>query len=341
MISDFFGNRRVVESLEQMVKQDRLPQTLLFAGPEGIGKATLARRLAAQILGEREKIEQDDLSLPANRALIEDREKWTSDRRAEEPLYLASHPDFLTFPPDGPLRQISIQQVRLLKQQAQFKPLHGSRRVFLIDRLDRANEQAANSAPKVLEEPPPHLVLVATVENAQDVLPTIRSRSVILYLTPLATGEMKEFVRARKLDHPERRVRLAGGCPGRAVSLNLEEHDRRVAAMVGLLRAACGAAPFSAWLQHSELVALAREDKLDAYLATLYELLEDLLAIQKDSGEIRNLEVVKDLQKIASYTSFEWVRAAVRKVDEVVSLLRRNIQKSIALDALVLSLQRK
>ena len=49
--------------------------------------------------------------------------------------------------------------MRVLRERAQFKPLRGSHRVFLIDRLDRANEQAANSLLKVLEEPPEHLVI--------------------------------------------------------------------------------------------------------------------------------------------------------------------------------------
>ena len=88
-------------------------------------------------------------------SLIADREKWTADKRNEDPLVFGSHPDFLTFPPDGPLRQITIQQMRSLKERASLKPLKGSWRVFLIDGIDRANPQAANSLLKTLEEPPP------------------------------------------------------------------------------------------------------------------------------------------------------------------------------------------
>src|SRR3982074_2956513 len=156
-----------------MIQQERIPQTLLFAGPEGIGKATLARRFGAQLLGAAEKIEQDDLSLAHNSAIVAARERWPAEKRNEDPLLFASHTDFVTFPPDGPMRQISIPQMRMLKERAKFKPLHGSRRGFLIDHIDRANEQAANSLLKVLEEPPDHLILILTAENPYDLLPTI------------------------------------------------------------------------------------------------------------------------------------------------------------------------
>src|SRR5579864_4257127 len=115
-----------------MVRRERVSQTLLFSGPEGVGKATLARRFAAMLLGDAQKIEQDDLSLESNAEIIADREKWTADKRNEDPLLFSSHPDFVTFAPDGPLRQITIQQMRLLKERAPLKPLKGDRRIFLI-----------------------------------------------------------------------------------------------------------------------------------------------------------------------------------------------------------------
>src|SRR5260221_13976559 len=173
------------------------------------------------------KIDQDDLSLEKNAELISEREKWTADKRNEDPLLFSSHSDFIPFPPDGPLRQITIQQMRLLKERAQLKPLRGSWRVFLIDGIDRANEQAANSLLKTLEEPPAHLVLILTARNPYDLLPTIRSRCVPLRLSRLREDEMHAFLDSRGLDHPERRLALAQGAPGVAVSIDLEAYDRR------------------------------------------------------------------------------------------------------------------
>src|ERR1700682_4600467 len=231
MFSDFYGNPEIAGQLAQLAAEPgRLPQTILLGGPEGVGKATLARRFATALLGSSQrnaaqKIEQDDLSVEGNREIIADREKWTAEKRNEDPLFFGSHPDFLTFPPDGPLRQITIEQMRLLKERAQFKPLHGARRVFLIDHIDRANEQAANSLLKTLEEPPEHLILVLTAENPYDLLPTIRSRAVFFHLGPLSLGDMQAFARERSLSDAERRIALAAGSPELAIAMDLDVYE--------------------------------------------------------------------------------------------------------------------
>src|SRR5450432_50880 len=336
---DFWGNAPMVQALEQMIAQDRLSQTLLFSGPEGVGKATLARRLGARLLGRGDLIEQDDLGRPENLEAIAAREKLPSEKRNDDPLMFATHPDFVTFPPDGPLRQIGIQQTRLLKDRAQFMPHKGSRRVFLIDHVDRANDQAANSLLKTLEEPPAHLILIMTAENAYDLLPTIRSRAVPFHFTPLAREEMQQFVRARGLVQPERRIALAAGSPGLAVSLDLEAYDKRRAAMLALLKVAAGAAPFSAWAPVSETIGRGRSEKLDLYLKVLYELLRDLLILHVSGGEIRNQDIRRDLETLADKVQFPWIRKAVKRVDEIAEFIRRNIQKTIALDALIIELR--
>jgi len=339
MFANFYGNAQIARTLFELAGRERIPQTILLDGPEGVGKATLARRFVAALLGDAVKIEQDDLSLEPNAEAIVEREKWPSDKRNEDPLLFASHPDFLTFPPDGPLRQITIEQMRLLKERAQFKPLHGERRVFLIDHIDRANEQAVNSVLKTLEEPPEHLILILTAENPYDLLPTVRSRAVQFHLAPLTNAEMREFVAARGLSDSEQRIALAAGSPGLAVSMDLEIYEERRTAMLDLLQVAAGRAPFAKWARQAEAMGPRKTEKLDALLAILYVLLEDLLQIAHGGGEIRNADIRRDLEALATRVSFDWMRAAVHQADELSQLVRRNIQKTIALDAMVVHLR--
>ncbi len=340
MIENVFGNRAAVETLETMLRDDRIPQTILLAGPEGIGKATLARRFAAKLLPNGAVVEQDDLALEPNLEIILDREKLTTEKRSDDPLCFATHSDFVTFSPDGPLRQISIQQMRLLKEKAQFGPLKGPWRIFLIDHIDRANEQAANSLLKTLEEPPPYLILILTAENAYDLLPTIRSRVVQLALSRLDDEEMKQFVKARGLDRPEQRIALASGSPGLAVSLDLEAYAKRRTAMLALARAASGQSGFDGWARFSESIGASKSEKLDSYLKVFYMLLEDLLVLREGGSRIRNIDLEKELRTLSGTISFEWIRKAVERTDELVELARRNIQKSIALDALAVCLRK-
>ena len=340
MFENFHGNSAIAHVLFGMARQGRIPQTILLDGAEGVGKATLARRFAATLLGDAGKIEQDDLSLEHNTEIIADREKWPADKRNDDPLLFATHPDFITFAPDGPLRQITIEQMRLLKERAQFKPLHGNRRVFLIDHIDRANEQAANSLLKTLEEPPEHLILILTAENPSDLLPTIRSRAVFFHLGPLTLAEMQAFATERGLSDAGRRITLSAGSPGLAIAMDLDLYEERRSAMLKLLQAAAGRAPFAEWVKYAEAMSGRKQEKLDFFLNILYVLLEDVLLAAQKTGEIRNVDIRAEIEALASHVSFDWIRAAVKKVDELGELLRRNIQKTIALDALVVELRR-
>jgi len=347
VFENFFGNRTAAAALERMIESGRIAQTILLAGPEGIGKATLARRFAARLLASEapeeaaeiaRKVEKDDLSLPENRKILEEREKWPSEKRAEEPLFFSSHPDFVTFCPEGPLRQISIQQMRLARSRAQLRPLKGRWRVFLVDRMDRAGAQAADALLKTLEEPPAHLVLVVTAANPFDLPPTVRSRSVVFWLTPLSQAEMEEAARALGWQEARRRIALAGGCPGVAAALDLEEYERRRALAVAMLEAAAGAASFAEWVKASQALLGAKSEKLGDYARAMYALLEDVVLLQSGCGQLRNEDWRERLQRVAERVSFEWLRSAVEQVDEWDGLERRNVQKAAVADSFVVRL---
>jgi DNA polymerase-3 subunit delta' len=338
---DFYGNAPVAQTLAQMISNGRLSQTILLSGPEGVGKATLARRFAAALLGDARKIEHDDLSLPENIEIVEQREKWPADKRGDDPLLFSTHPDFVTFPPDGPLRQIAMQQIRLLRERALFKPLRGAHRVFLIDHLDRANEQSANALLKVLEEPPEHLIVIATVENLYDLLATIRSRSLVLQMSRLSDSDMADFSNARNLPDAGIRIALAEGSPGMAATLNLETFRERRALLLAAFECGAGVTPFSNWLQQSESFGNRKSEKLDYYLKLAYGLLEDVLAVGEGRPPVQHRDIQHRIAAIAQRVDFSWMEQAVKGVDELTLMVRRNIQKLGALDAMIINLRNR
>lgn len=337
MFENFHGNVPAQRALATMIETSRIPQTLLLSGPGGVGKATLARRFAQRLLNHPEHIEADDLSLEANRTLIADREKWPSEKRASDPLLFSTHPDFITFCPEGPLRQISIQQMRQLRERAQLMPLKGAFRVFLVDQFDRSSQQAADSILKTLEEPPPYLILILTAENPYDLPPTIRSRSIQIHLSPLSDAEMRVFASARKLSDVEQRLALAAGSPGLALTLDLAAEKKRRDVMLALLQSAGGTARFGDWVKLSESFIASKSEKLDLSFRILYSLLEDILILHSGGSAIRNREVEPALAALARAVSFDWIREATRRVDEMISLQRRNVQKGPTLDAFVVA----
>jgi len=322
-----------------MIEHGRISQTILLSGPDGVGKATLARRFAAALVGSPEKIEQDDLSLAANIAAIDEREKWTSEQRADDPLLFSSHPDVVTFAPDGPLRQITMQQMRVLRERAPLKPLKGPRRLFLIDRLDRANEQSANSLLKVLEEPPEHVVIIGTVENLYDTLPTIRSRAVILQLCRLDDSDMRAFAAARQLPDAEVRIALAEGSPGVAARLDIETFRARRDLVLSALECGAGVTSFADWVQKSEPFSSRKSEKLEHNLKLGYTVLDDILRVSNRRTPSANRDAHDRIARIASRVTFSWIERAALNLDELVQMVRRNIQKTRALDAFVTSLR--
>jgi DNA polymerase III subunit delta' len=92
-------------------------------------------------------------------------------------------------------------------------------------------------------------------------------------------------------------------------------------------------------VKYGEALANRKQEKLDFFLNILYVLLEDVLLAAQKTGEIRNADIRVEIEGLAARVSFDWIRAAAKKVDELSELLRRNIQKSIALDALVVELR--
>jgi hypothetical protein len=148
---------------------------------------------------------------------------------------------------------------------------------------------------------------------------------------------MREFCSARDLPDAERRITLAGGCPGLAATLDLEVYEKRRALALALLESAAGEAPFVDWVKRSESFLASKTEKLDLYFKPLYSLLEDVLVLANGGGRIRNADIAPALERLASRVSFEWIRTAAGQVDEIVGLQRRNVQKGLTLDSFVVT----
>src|SRR5215813_4346600 len=135
----------------------------LFHGPAGVGKRELARRFAAELLGDHARVER------------------------------GSHPDLYLLEPLG--EQIRIDDVRELRRDLHMRPFEGERRVYLISGADSLNEDAADALLKDLEEPPPYAVVVLVAERLGPLPETIRSRCQLVPFRRLSEPAVRQAIR--------------------------------------------------------------------------------------------------------------------------------------------------
>jgi DNA polymerase-3 subunit delta' len=232
--------------------------------------------------------------------------------------------------------------------RAQYLPTEAPAKVFVITSAAFMKE-AANSLLKLLEEPPDYVHIVLLAENLGELLPTIRSRCAVAHLGALPVEEIAALLAKRRpeMSKSERELtaRLAEGAAGRAMGFNLAEYAAGRADALTILQTAersGGAQDHSTLFKMTETYRAGAEGqvKTTALLRALSSLLEDMLLLQAGAGErMRNVDRKADLQRMADTFSFEWIEGAVRGMDAVQSGMRRNLLRSLSLDALATELE--
>jgi DNA polymerase-3 subunit delta' len=355
---DFFGNRTIVDVLRGMLARDRLPHALLFAGPSGIGKYTLAQMLAKAVHCESDAYlgRQDFCGICLGCktiALADDRRQAIAEAEAERekiskrpreiPLLIQHHPDVLLLAPNGPLRLFQIEQARHLKQALEFVPAGNRKRVYILPDADRMDRAAANSLLKSLEEPPPHALLILTTANEAALLPTIRSRCVPLWFSPLNNESVAMFLEQRGCgrDAAERALRaaVAKGSPGAGLRLDLEHHLRLRESLLAILSAAIDQQDFATFFSQSQRIT-GGDETLENLLPILYSLLQDILHIEaKADGEpLRNADRPRMLRQLARQMGVPGVMHAAAALERLERNLRRNIPTRLSLEAFAMGL---
>ena len=151
---------------------------------------------------------------------VEAREGLRETDKKETRLFVQTHPDVLVIPPDPPQMMIKVDQVRRVIETIYYRPGEAKERVYIF--TDSAfMKEAANSLLKVLEEPPEFATIFLLTENAGELLPTIRSRSMVVTLGALPAAEIEQYLATHRPDWNPKQRALAGtavrrGCGPRA-----------------------------------------------------------------------------------------------------------------------------
>ncbi|HEY4979623.1 MAG TPA: hypothetical protein VII25_10690 [Candidatus Acidoferrum sp.] len=360
--SEFAGNAHILEALRGALRSERVPHAMLFTGPKGIGKFTLARMLAQAANCERLK---DDFCgecptclsiapLANPQALIEqglaERGESADAATVERvPLILQPHPDVWALVPD-PVRLktpvvrpvLRIGQLRAVQRAAYFQPM-GRRRVFILDNAETMRWDVASVFLKILEEPPGSATLILTATSPNALLPTIVSRCMQFHLAPVPQEDVEKVLKAhsdRKPAEIKVAAQLSEGSPGLAMEMNVEDvvEKRRIAYRI-LERAARGQG-FAQLFADTAALGKDRESSFEEMLGTFYGLLSDLLELTSElkTPLLRNPNLARELQALAKSVDSAWVFRAITAVDELSAGARRNSNRQLGLDAMVASL---
>ena len=362
--ADFLGNARIVTALRGMLASDRVPHAMLFSGPRGVGKFTLARmfaqaancqRMRDDFCGECEPCRKigllADLGPLVEQGLAQRGERPDSATVERVPLLLETHPDVWAVVPD-PVRPkdpvarpvLHVGQLRAVQRAAYFKP-QGRRRVFLIDGAETMRWDLANIFLKILEEPPESATLILMAPNPFQLLPTIRSRCLQFSFTPLGTAEVEEILRARtelKAEDRKLAAQYAEGCPGAAIGLDLVATAKLHRDALAILERAVELRGVSDLFAATAALAKSQEIAFENVLEVFYSLLTDLLDLSSSSAKkvLRNPALRRELETLSKKVDVAWISKAVEGFDVLHARTRRNINRSLGLDAVAISLTR-
>ena len=348
--------------LRESIAAQRFPQAMILAGPKGAGKYTLALMLA-QAVNCQEMPESNGLpdfcgrcrncQRIAESANLEERvaeaiaarEDLRDADKRETRILVQTHPDVLIVPPDPPQLLIKLGQVRQVIHVAYFRPPVEARRSFSIFTSSAFMKEAANSLLKVLEEPPEYTSLVLLTENPQELLPTIRSRAMLHRLGALPATELERILAERRPElKPQERAlaaRLSEGAVGRALDLDLAAYLASRQDALVVLRTALKEPDYSQLFRATETYRAGADgqEKTVNLLRALGSLLEDLLLTVAGTPDlIRNLDMAAELQRLAPGLTLDWIDGAAQAVVQVEQGMRRNLLRSLSLDAMAVSL---
>jgi len=327
---DILGQERVISHLKTAMAKGRLSHAYLFLGPQGVGKASVARALAAALNCAQPRADGDACG------------ECPSCRR----MNAGTHPDFLVVSPEESKAQIGIEKIRELRRLTEYPPLGGGWRVALIkpaEALTAQNDAAANALLKTLEEPPDRHVLVLTALGEADLLPTVVSRCHKLAFAPLpAPLVARELMKRRGLSPVQAALlaALSGGSLGRALNLDPEELlAQRRQVLADLARLAAGSA--AGVLDWAQRLAKNRAE-LDNFLLMAQLWFRDLLLAhyQAPAPLLAHQDLAPELDAAREAGTPEAWFAKFSALGAAQRHLQANLNPELTLDILGLRLQR-
>ena len=315
---NILGNSRVKKILRLALQKNRLPNSLLFYGPEGVGKKRLALSLAKAVNCERLR----------------------DDACGECPTCLAisagRFPDVQEIRPAGQV--IKVEQMREMRQTAYMRPMVGRKRIFIISEADKMNDDSSNTVLKILEEPPLFSHFILVTDNHHLILPTIKSRCQALQFVPVGREEIAGALVEKGCREDRARIisLFVQGNLEEALELNWDEVQSARREGWDLFLSIVKPEKPSLFLRSYGFAQrnLIRED-LKKILEIMASFCRDLVLL-KEGGDLSlllNPDYGEDIRALANFRGLEKCWEFLRRVDGAVSGLDKSLNMSLIASA--------
>lgn len=320
---DVLGHSKPITLLQRAIKNEKVINSYLFLGNEGIGKKFVALQFAKALNCLETEGEGGDAC-----------DRCASCRKIDHAL----HPDVLLIEPEG--QHIKVDQVRQLQKELVYRPYEGKRRVCILTAADRMAPHIPNTLLKTLEEPPLHTVIILLANNSRFILPTILSRCQPVRFNPLPIPLVSKWLMQGKGLHEAEASLLASlseGSPGKASEIKEEilqvPREELLKNWVGLK--SLSFERIGSWV---ESLPSQRENLL-LMLEVAKTLLRDLVMVKTLEKEPKLVH--SDLLQVMEPMATTWSLSSLLKrmdiLHQTTLAIKSNANTSLALEAMMLS----
>ena len=341
MFSKLIGNEGVKASLRQLLSAGRVPNSLLFTGPEGVGKKQFALELA------RAFVCQD----PEQKHVCSDCSACTRVSTFHTPVsekgddydrvFFSDHPDVGLVVPYK--RNLRVGAVRALEVQANFRPYEARARVFIIDDADKMNDAASNALLKTLEEPPSSSYIILIASRPNMLMSTTRSRCQTIRFAPVSAMAIETFVRTERglgSEDANLMARLTNGSVARALEFDIGKFRAQREVQLTNVEKALVKMDRPALVRASEQMNDAKNrDLFEQNLEILESLIRDLWLIKSgsDLDSIRNADILVSLKAMAD-VSLSRLTDSLAEIELLRQSFFVNINRKSATEALFMKM---
>jgi DNA polymerase-3 subunit delta' len=335
MFDHLVGNLEVRSAIRRYLTNRRVPNALLFAGPEGVGKKQFALELARALVCS-EPRGADACGACSACGRVGEFKLPAADAKGEEydRVFFSDHLDVGMVVPFN--RTLRVGSIRALESEANFRPYEASARIFVINDAHRMNASSSNALLKTLEEPPTTSHIFLVTSKPDSLLPTIRSRVQTLRFGPVGENEIRHLLlTTHKYSQPDAQLiaSTSGGSVAGALTVDIEEFRERRALAVEILRKAIVEKDLPGLLRQSEKIGARSVQDYEAFL----DLLEILIhQIWSASLSVTDKNSNADISGLASKANPARLASWIDDIEAIRNRLAININKKVATDDLVI-----